>query len=98
MRPRIICHMLSSIDGKIDGAALRAVTKSGEYETTGAMLNGDAWVCGRTTMQQHFAEDEPFAPASNAPAGAQPVFVAKQAQSFAVSVDTLGKLQWAGGD
>ncbi|MCL4395588.1 MAG: hypothetical protein M1482_12440 [Chloroflexi bacterium] len=49
MRPHIICHMLSSIDGKIDGAALAAVTQKGEYEET-------AWVCGRTTMQQHFAE------------------------------------------
>jgi hypothetical protein len=26
MRPYIICHMLSSVDGKIDGAALDAVT------------------------------------------------------------------------
>src|SRR5689334_16903656 len=98
MRPYIICHMLSSVDGKIDGAALRAVTKSGEYEATGAALNGDAWICGRTTMQQHFAEDEPFVPASNAPAGPQPAFVARRAESYAVSVDTLGKLNWPGGD
>src|SRR5947209_4021424 len=98
MRPRIICHMLSSIDGRIDGAALRDVTKGGEYETTGATLNGDGWICGRTTMQQHFAEDEPFVPASNAPAGPQPAFVARRAESYAISVDTLGKLRWASGD
>jgi 2,5-diamino-6-(ribosylamino)-4(3H)-pyrimidinone 5'-phosphate reductase len=65
MRPYIICHMLSSVDGKIDGAALDLVTGDGEYEATGAKLNGDAWICGRTTMQQHFAEDEPFVSASN---------------------------------
>jgi hypothetical protein len=29
MRPYIICHMLSSVDGKIDGAALEAVTGNG---------------------------------------------------------------------
>src|SRR5260221_552831 len=75
MRPYIICHMLSSVDGKIDGAALDAVTGDGEYEATGAKLNGDAWICGRTTMQQHFAEDEPFVSASNTPAGPRPVFV-----------------------
>ena len=39
--------MLSSVDGKIDGAALDAVTGDGEYEATGAKLNGDAWICGR---------------------------------------------------
>jgi 2,5-diamino-6-(ribosylamino)-4(3H)-pyrimidinone 5'-phosphate reductase len=90
--------MLSSVDGKIDGAALGAVTSDGEYEATGAKLNGDAWICGRTTMQQHFAEDEPFVSSSNTPAGPQPVFVARQAESYAISVDTLGKLRWPDGD
>lgn len=98
MRPRVICHMLSSVDGKIDGASLRAVTGDGEYEATGAKLNGDAWVCGRTTMQQHFAKDEPFVSASNTPAGPQPTFVARKAKSYAISVDTHGKLRWASGD
>ena len=98
MKPYIICHMVSSVDGKIDGAALGAVTSKGEYEATGAKLNGDAWICGRTTMQQHFAEEKPFVSATNTPAGPRPVFVARRAKSYAVSVDTLGKLRWAGGD
>jgi 2,5-diamino-6-(ribosylamino)-4(3H)-pyrimidinone 5'-phosphate reductase len=98
MKPYIICHMLSSVDGKIDGNALDGVIAEGEYEATGAKLEGDAWICGRTTMQQHFAEDEPFVSASNTPAGPQPVFVARRADSYAISVDTLGKLRWSGGD
>jgi len=36
---------------EIDGAALSAVMGKGEYEATGAKLHGDAWICGRTTMQ-----------------------------------------------
>ena len=98
MRPYIICHMLSSVDGKIDGAALETVTGDGEYEATAAKLNGDAWICGRTTMQQHFAEDEPFVSVANRPAGPQPVFVARRAKSYAISVDTIGKLRWRDGD
>lgn len=98
MRPYVICHMLSSIDGRIDGAALKQVTGSGDYEATGAMLKGDAWVCGRITMQQHFAEEEPFVSASNTLAGPRPVHVARRAASYAVSVDTLGKLRWPNGD
>lgn len=43
MRPTIICHMLSSIDGKIDGSALDAVVGKGEYEATGAALHGDVY-------------------------------------------------------
>jgi riboflavin biosynthesis pyrimidine reductase len=97
-RPHIICHMLSSVDGRIDGAALRAVTRDGEYESTGAQLNGDAWICGRTTMQQHFAEKEPFVSKSNKATGPQPAFVARRANSYAISVDTLGKLNWSSGD
>jgi riboflavin biosynthesis pyrimidine reductase len=49
-------------------------------------------------MQQHFAEDEPFVSAANRPAGPQPVFVARRAKSYAISVDTMGKLRWRDGD
>lgn len=98
MRPYIICHMLSSVDGRIDGAALGSVTGKDEYEETGAALHGDAWICGRVTMQQHFAAREPFLSASHQPAGPRPVHVARRAASYAISVDTLGKLRWPGGD
>ena len=98
MKPHIICHMVSSVDGKIDGSALSSVMAAGEYEAAGAKLKGDAWICGRTTMQQHFAEKKPFVSTSCRPAGPRPVFVARRAKSYAISVDTQGKLLWAGGD
>lgn len=90
--------MVSSVDGKIDGEALAAVMGEGEYEATGAKLKGDAWICGRTTMQRHFAEDGAFVSVSNRPAGPQPVFVARRTESYAIAVDTLGKLHWTSGD
>jgi riboflavin biosynthesis pyrimidine reductase len=97
-RPYIICHMASSIDGKIDGSALRKIMRGGEYEALHAKLGGDAWICGRKTMQQHFAEDEPFVSATNTPAGPQPVYVARHVDSYAISADTAGKLRWSGND
>jgi 2,5-diamino-6-(ribosylamino)-4(3H)-pyrimidinone 5'-phosphate reductase len=97
MRPHVICHMLSSVDGRIDGAALDAVISEGEYEATGEKLGGDAWICGRTTMEQHFAEGL-FASVSNRPAGPQPAHVARRGDRYAISVDTVGKLRWSGGD
>ena len=90
--------MLSSIDGKIDGASLQGLTAPGEYEATGEQLKGDAWICGRTTMQRHFADPEPFVADSQTPAGPQPVHVASRAKSYAVSVDTTGKLKWSSAD
>ena len=98
MKPYIICHMVSTLDGKIDGSALSSVMSAAEYEATGAKLKGDAWICGRTTMQQHFAEKKPFASTSRKPAGARPAFVARKAKSYAISVDTHGKLRWRNGD
>ena len=97
-RPRIICHMASSVDGKIDGSALRNVMRTGEYEALHAKLRGDAWICGRTTMQQHFAAKEPFVSATNKPAGPQSPFVAQRAESYAICVDTNGKLRWSSND
>jgi riboflavin biosynthesis pyrimidine reductase len=38
MKPYIICHMLSSVDGRIDGGVLQSVIGKGEYEETGAEL------------------------------------------------------------
>ncbi|HEY0789924.1 MAG TPA: dihydrofolate reductase family protein [Chthoniobacterales bacterium] len=48
-------------------------------------------------MQEILGDDEPFAPASNTPAGPQPVHVARQAESYAICVDTRGKLRWTSG-
>ena len=42
MRPYIICHVLSSLDGRIDGGVLRSLIGKGEYEETGAELKADS--------------------------------------------------------
>lgn len=97
MKPYIICHMISSVDGKIDAAAFAKIANADDYETTAAKLKGDAWICGRVTMQ-HFARRKPFVSATRKPAGPQPVFVARQAKRHLVAVDTRGVLNWSGGE
>lgn len=97
-RPHVICHMATSIDGKTDGGALREVMRAGEYEALHAKLEGDAWICGRTTMEEHFATKELFVSKTNMPAGPQAVFVAKKAESYAIAVDTRGTLRWESND
>ena len=90
--------MLSSVDGKIDGAVLGAVMDEAEYEATSEQFKGNAWLCGRTTMQEILDDDEPFVSTANTPAGPQPVHVGRRAESYAVCVDTRGKLRWTSGD
>ncbi len=94
MRPYVICPMVASIDGKIDAEALKEVTGRGAYEQTGSQLGGNAWICGRVTMEQHFAADKRVVSATNQPSGPQPVFIATLAGSYAISVDPQGKLLW----
>jgi len=100
MRPHIICHMASTLDGRIDDNAVDVVANPspGDYYVIGDMLQGDAWLCGRATMQKHFAEPEYFVSASGKAAGPRPVHVARRADAYVVSVDTLGKLRWPAGE
>jgi len=98
-KPRIICHMSATIDGRIDPAALKEISAKGDYETLGNQLGGNAWICGRVTMQQHFAEGDPFTPAENSShAGPQAPYVAAKSNSYAIAVDTKGTLGWTKAD
>ncbi len=103
-RPRVVCHMATSIDGRIvvdgwPGSAAAAVRR--EYEAVHASYEPDAWLCGRITM-------EPFAGAVRADAdvarehgggAAREDFVAPGGhRSFAFAVDPSGRLAWQSND
>lgn len=58
--PTVICHMMTSIDGRIlienlgNSERLQQVRKL--YEEKHRSYHGQAWICGRQTMQKDFAE------------------------------------------
>ena len=54
-RPRVVCHLMTSIDGRIvvDGWPDPTEARR-EYERVHASYAADGWICGRVTM-------EPFA-------------------------------------
>lgn len=106
-KPHVICHMMSSVDGRIIvkqwGTKEETSKYIGIYEETGNTLSGDAWLCGRVTMEEGFS--------SNKPLKLKPVekpikrtdFIAEYKEaSFAVAIDKSGKLNWeepaVGGD
>jgi len=97
-RPRVICHMLASLDGRIvtDGWPLSAEGRK-QYELVHATYEPDGWLCGRVTMQLHFAsgvrdETEVARQYSGSP---REDFVAPGSHtSFAFVVDPRGKLRW----
>jgi riboflavin biosynthesis pyrimidine reductase len=59
MKPQVIMHMMSSIDGRIVTSDWPEDVGGGDlYERVHADLRGDAWIVGRTTMAE-FAAGEP---------------------------------------
>ena len=101
-RPRVICHMMTSVDGRIvaGGWPLSPEARR-QYELVHASYEADGWLCGRITM-------EPFAKgvrsdaeiAREHPGGAaREDFRAPGAHdSFAFAVDPSGRLAWASND
>jgi 2,5-diamino-6-(ribosylamino)-4(3H)-pyrimidinone 5'-phosphate reductase len=101
-RPRVICHMMGSVDGRIvtDGWSLSAEGRR-QYESIHATYSPDGWLCGRVTMEQHFAagvrSDSELGDEYRGPPRED--FIAPgDHDSFAFAVDPRGKLVWKSGD
>ena len=103
-RPRIICHMAASVDGRIvvDGwpASTSAVVRR-EYELVHASYAPDGWICGRVTMEPFAGGLRPEANLAREYAGreARADFRAPgDAESFAFAIDPSGRLAWETND
>ncbi|MGI4884648.1 MAG: RibD family protein [Janthinobacterium lividum] len=95
MKPRVICHMMSSLDGRTIVQRWGDAPDTQAYETTAATFAAQAWLCGRVTMEKDFTKGR--RPALKPGAGPldRTDFVADAAAtSFAVAVDAHGRLGW----
>ncbi|WP_279478857.1 RibD family protein [Aureimonas sp. SK2] len=103
-RPHVVCHMTSSIDGRLhpsrytqspDGAVK---DWSGAYEAIHDRLEGDAWLVGRTTMAE-MAKGEAHPPASfETPARPLHRAAGSERRPLAIAPDTQGRLHFRGPD
>lgn len=101
-RPRVICHMMASVDGRIltDGWPLSGEGRR-QYEQVHEGYAGDAWICGRVTMEEHFAQGtRPDAEvAREHQGGPREDFRAPGGhESFSFAVDSSGRLAWETND
>ena len=94
--------MMASIDGRI---VTEGWPVSGEemkqYEAVHESYNPDGWICGRVTMELHFAQGvRPEAEvAKEHRGGKRDDFVAPGShESFAFALDANGRLAWESGD
>jgi len=101
MKPYVICHMCTSIDGRILAnrwANLAATIRSGKlFETTAASFGIGAWLVGTTTMKE-FADRHFKLKAAKEPVERVDHLANPGAKSFAIGADAKGVLRYKRND
>src|SRR3954453_12320953 len=98
-RPYVICHMGSTVDGRIIsknwGSEETRKKFSTIYENCHKSFDSQAWMVGRVTMEKDFTEGkQPDLTSADKPISREPFIGDKEAPSFAIAVDPAGKLGW----
>lgn len=92
-RPYIICHMVESIDGRIDCGMVDKISGD-EYYTTLDTLGCKTSVEGRVTMEHYYALPDRYVATDKTPFGRKDTFRASERNDFHICPDTHGTLQW----
>lgn len=98
-RPKIICHMTTSIDGRVTGEFLgmpQCIPATEVYYEINRAYHADAFACGRVTMEGSFTGG--FVPDlsryQNACIPREDYAADREAGFFAVAFDRMGRLGW----
>ena len=94
-KPYMICHRMTSVDGRIDCAMTSKLSGVSDYYTTLAQINVPTTVSGSVTAELEMAEPGKFV-ASNTEIYGQEGFSKKaDCAGYEVIVDTKGTLLWS---
>ena len=101
-RPRVICHMMTSLDGRIvtSGWPLTATGRR-EYEVVHGGYEPDGWICGRVTMEPFAKRLRSEAEVAREHTGSAPRVDFRAPgdfDSFAFALDPKGRLAWESND
>ena len=96
-KPYVICHMMASIDGRIDCAMTEQIEGNSYYEALEA-LNLDATIEGKITALMHYAEKKQFDDGGSPAVGADEVFKSHDSKHWEAVVETYGSLMWPESD
>jgi hypothetical protein len=88
MKPYVICHMVSSVDGRILPDRWHPpLPDRSLYERLHDEIGSDVWLVGRVTGQEFASCDTPYPPATGTSLGRQSWFARKNADAWAVVLD-----------
>ena len=93
-RPYIICHMMTSIDGRIDCAMTSQLKGVDEYYKALDSLNTPARLSGRVTAELEMALPGKYEPKTQEKLGKEGFSKKKDSEFFDIVVDTKGILLW----
>lgn len=94
-RPYIICHMMTSVDGRIDCAMTEHLPGVQEYYDTLDELSAPSRVSGRVTAQLEMSLPGEFRPKEPYTAlGGEAYRKAADAEGYEIVMDTRGSLLW----
>lgn len=96
-RPYVICHMTSSVDGRIKVRRWKTLDADSHYERVHGELEGDAWMCGRVTMQGYADSADPLPEPirdDGVPVPRTDHVARRDAPGYAVALDARGRLDW----
>lgn len=93
-RPYIICHMVSSVDGRIDCEMTEQIEPGDEYYDILGRIDCPSLLMGRVTMQLHYASSEPFIASDPTPIGHERCHTAAKSGHYTIGIDSTGRLRW----
>jgi riboflavin biosynthesis pyrimidine reductase len=98
-RPYVTCHILSSLDGKINGPFMAAKATGllgSEYGKIRTEMNADAWLYGTTTVKEFLNFREPVLD-QNACVPDGDFVAGDKTNPYFVALDVKGELGWESG-
>mgnify|MGYP001052389887 CR=1 FL=1 len=99
-RPYTICHILSSLNGKISGPFMGdggVLTAASEYGRLRQEMKGNAWLYGTTTTKEFTGHKTPELPGEDSFVPPGDYVADNRSLLYYVSVDTEGEIGWKSG-
>ena len=93
-RPYIVCHMMASLDGRIDCSMTEKIAGVDTFYHALAALDLKATVSGKTTAKMELTSAPDFSGEAGTPIGKETWYRAKTADGYSVVTDTRGTLGW----
>lgn len=93
-KPYIICHMMTSLDGRIDCKMTEQLPGVSDYYTTLDEINVPTTVSGRVTAELEMSESGFFEYENKTPYAKEGFSKKADAEGYEIITDTKGKLLW----